>query len=43
MSSFEVVEFLRGTIGKFKIPKYVECVDKSPGTATGKIQKYLLV
>jgi len=42
MSSSEVVEFLRGKIGKFKIPKYVEFVDELPRTATGKIQKYLL-
>jgi len=42
MSVLEVVEFLGGKIGKYKIPKYVEFVDKLPRTATGKIQKYLL-
>lgn len=42
MSAPEVMEFLHGKIGKFKIPKYVEFVDKFPRTATGKIQKYLL-
>ncbi len=43
MSAPEVMEFLHGKIGKFKIPKYIEFVDKLPRTATGKIQKYLLV
>lgn len=38
----EVLEFLEGKVGRFKIPKYVEFVDKLPRTATGKIQKYLL-
>jgi len=42
MSAPEVIEFLHGKIGKFKIPKYVEFVDKLPRTASGKIQKYLL-
>ncbi len=43
MSAPEVMEFLHGKIGKFKIPKYVEFVDRLPRTATGKIQKYLLI
>ncbi len=42
MSASEVGEFLRGKIGKFKIPKYIEFIDELPRTATGKIQKYLL-
>ena len=42
MSASEVVELLGNKIGKYKIPKYVEFVDKLPRTATGKIQKYLL-
>jgi fatty-acyl-CoA synthase len=42
MSASEVADFLRGKIAKFKIPKYIEFVDKFPRTATGKIQKYLL-
>jgi len=42
MNTSEVVDFLRGKIGKFKIPKYIEFVDDLPRTATGKIQKYLL-
>jgi len=43
MSDSNMVEFLHDKIGKFKIPKYVEFVDKLPRTATGKIQKYLLI
>jgi len=43
MSTSEVMEFLDGKIGRFKIPKYIEFVDKFPRTATGKIQKYLMV
>ncbi len=42
MGAKEVVQFLRGKIASFKIPKYVECVDELPRTATGKIQKYVL-
>jgi fatty-acyl-CoA synthase len=43
MCASEVVRFLRGKIGKFKIPNYVEFVDDLPRTATGKTQKYVLV
>jgi fatty-acyl-CoA synthase len=43
MSVSEVMDFLHGKIGRFKIPKYVEFIDKLPRTATGKIQKHLLV
>ncbi len=42
MTSAEVVQFLEGKIGKFKIPRYVEFVETMPRTASGKIQKYLL-
>jgi len=42
MSASEVVKFLHAKIARFKIPKYIEFVDKFPRTATGKIQKYLL-
>ena len=43
MSVSEVMTFLQGKIGSFKIPKYIDFVDKLPRTATGKIQKHLLV
>ena len=39
----EVVRFLKGKIGKFKIPKYVEFIDALPRTASGKIRKYRLI
>jgi len=42
MGASEVGDFLRGKIGVFKIPKYIEFVDELPRTASGKIQKYLL-
>jgi len=42
MSAADVIGFLTDKIGKFKIPNYVEFVDRFPRTATGKIQKYLL-
>ncbi|MFC1534794.1 long-chain-fatty-acid--CoA ligase [Thermodesulfobacteriota bacterium] len=39
----EIVQFLEGKIGKYKIPKYIEFVDQIPRTASGKIQRYLLI
>jgi fatty-acyl-CoA synthase len=38
----DVIDFCRGKISKFKIPKYVFFVDSYPMTASGKIQKYKL-
>ncbi|WP_321370394.1 AMP-binding protein [uncultured Draconibacterium sp.] len=38
----EVVDFCRGKIARFKIPKYIFFVDGFPMTASGKIQKYKL-
>ena len=38
----EVIDFCRGNIARFKIPKYVFFVDDFPMTASGKIQKYKL-
>jgi fatty-acyl-CoA synthase len=43
MTPGEVVEFLEGKIGKYKIPKYVDFVTELPRTASGKIKRYLLV
>jgi fatty-acyl-CoA synthase len=42
MTAEDVVEFLQGKIGKFKIPRYVEFIDVLPRTASGKIKRYLL-
>ena len=43
MTAQEVVQFLQGNIGKFKIPKYIEFVDGIPRTASGKIRRYQLI
>ena len=43
MTAEEVVQFLQGNIGKFKIPKYIEFVDGIPRTASGKIRRYQLI
>lgn len=38
----DVIDFCRGKISRFKIPKYVFFVENYPMTASGKIQKYKL-
>ena len=38
----EIVDFCRGQIARYKIPKYIFFVDGFPMTASGKIQKYKL-
>ena len=38
----EIIDFCRGKIARFKIPKYIFYVDEFPMTASGKIQKYKL-
>lgn len=38
----DVRNYCKGKIADFKIPKYIEFVDKYPMTASGKIQKYKL-
>lgn len=42
MGSGEVLEFLKGKVAKYKIPKYVEFIEELPKTASGKIQKFML-
>jgi fatty-acyl-CoA synthase len=42
LSEEEIVDFCRGNIARFKIPKYIFFVDEFPMTASGKIQKYKL-
>jgi fatty-acyl-CoA synthase len=42
MNQGEALKFLRGKVGKYKIPKYVAFVEELPKTASGKIQKFLL-
>lgn len=38
----EIIDFCRGNIARFKIPKYIFFVTEFPMTASGKIQKYKL-
>lgn len=42
LSDEEVMDFCRGNIARFKIPKYIFFVNEFPMTASGKIQKYKL-
>jgi len=42
LSEEEIVDFCRGNIARFKIPKYIFFVNEFPMTASGKIQKYKL-
>src|SRR4051794_6446553 len=37
-----IVEFCRGKVAHYKIPRYVRCVDEFPLTVTGKVQKFKL-
>jgi fatty-acyl-CoA synthase len=41
-SAEEIVEFCRGQIAHYKIPRYIRFVDAFPMTVTGKVQKYLI-
>ena len=38
----EIVEYCKGKIARYKIPKFVVFLDDYPSTASGKIQKYKL-
>ena len=39
----DLLDFLGGKLGKFKLPRYLSVVDTLPRTpASGKIQKFLL-
>jgi fatty-acyl-CoA synthase len=42
MEETEVLDFCRGKIAWYKIPKFVAFLDAYPMTASGKIQKYKL-
>ena len=42
MSNGEVLDFLKGKVAKYKIPRYVEYIEELPKTASGKIQKFVL-
>ncbi|UEM22909.1 AMP-binding protein [Skermanella mucosa] len=38
----EVLEFCRGSIAHYKLPRYIRFVDGFPMTVTGKIQKFIM-
>ncbi|HVN46987.1 MAG TPA: AMP-binding protein [Steroidobacteraceae bacterium] len=38
----EIIEFCRGQIAHYKVPRYVRFVSDFPMTVTGKVQKYLI-
>ncbi len=38
----EIVDYCRGQIAHFKVPRFVRFVDAFPMTVTGKVQKYLI-
>jgi fatty-acyl-CoA synthase len=38
----EIVDYCRGQIAHFKVPRFVRFVEAFPMTVTGKVQKYLL-
>ncbi|MDA2913584.1 AMP-binding protein, partial [Acidobacteriia bacterium AH_259_A11_L15] len=38
----EILEFCRGRMADYKIPRYLHFVDGFPQTASGKIQKFKL-
>jgi fatty-acyl-CoA synthase len=40
LTAEEVVEFAKGRIANFKVPRYVEIVDRFPMTGSGKVQKF---
>ncbi len=42
LSAEDVMDYCRGKIAKYKIPKFIAFLDAYPMTASGKIQKYKL-
>ena len=38
----DIVEFCRGQIAHYKVPRYVRFVESFPLTISGKVQKYLI-
>jgi fatty-acyl-CoA synthase len=41
-SSDEIVQFCKGRLADYKVPRFVEFVEEWPMTATGKIQRFVL-
>jgi fatty-acyl-CoA synthase len=38
----DIIDFCRGRIAHYKVPRYVRFIDEFPMTVSGKVQKYLL-
>jgi fatty-acyl-CoA synthase len=38
----EIIEFCRGQIAHYKVPRYIKFVDQFPMTVTGKVQKFVM-
>ena len=38
----EILDFCRGQISHYKMPRYIQFVNEFPMTVTGKVQKHLL-
>ncbi|XP_044753379.1 medium-chain acyl-CoA ligase ACSF2, mitochondrial [Coccinella septempunctata] len=43
VSKTDIIEFCKDKMAHFKIPKYLHFVNEFPKTASGKVQKYILV
>jgi fatty-acyl-CoA synthase len=43
LAEAEVIEFCRGQIADYKVPRYVRLVDDFPRTSTNKIRRFLLL
>ena len=41
-TSQEIIEFCRGQIAHYKVPRYFKFVDQFPMTVTGKVQKFVM-
>lgn len=42
LSAEELIEFCRGRVAAYKVPRYIKFVENFPQTASGKIQKFKL-
>jgi fatty-acyl-CoA synthase len=42
LQASDVIDYCRGKIARYKIPRYIFLVDSFPLTASGKVQKYKL-
>ena len=38
----DIIDFCKGKIAHFKVPRYIKFVDEFPMTVTGKVQKFVM-